>query len=113
MASTIFLLVLSTVLTCSVATRSSVFKVEAEDNFHRSLRGNPLRRLRVPAQGRALKDESHPERSLFVDPSVRGMFGGRRSNAIDAIRHTDEILLALRLSMGHDTSMSPAPVSAI
>jgi len=114
-ASITFLLVLSTIIRCSVATRSSIFKIEAEDMSHRSLRGNPSRsrRLRVPSQDRALKDESYPERSLFVDPSVLGMIGGRRSNAIDAIRHTDEMLLALRFSMGQDTSMSPTPVSAL
>lgn len=89
--------------------------VEAEDMSGRSLRGNgpTRRRLRVPDLGRAIKDESNPERSLFSDATVLGMIENRKNNAIDAIRHADELLLALRFSMEVDTSMSPAPVSAL
>jgi hypothetical protein len=112
-ASTLFLLALSTVPICSLASRSSVYKVEADDMSGRSLRGNgpTRRRLRVPDLGRAIKDESNPER--FSDASVLGMIENRKNNAIDAIRHADELLLALRFSMEVDTSMSPAPVSAL
>jgi len=115
-ALTTFLLGMVTMPTCSLASRGHVFKVEAEER-RASLRGKsaPTRRHRKAVdQARTLLNDAFSSSwgtSDVPDNSVLGMIEKRRSRAMDSNHHVDELMLALRFSMDHGSSMSPNSVS--
>jgi hypothetical protein len=100
-ASIFFLTILVTIPTCSVAFRSDVFKVEAE-GMPGSLRGRrkvhdgPRAARRESQSGRRISSTS--DESDLPDLSVLGMIENRRYSAMEAMLHTDEMMVALRFS---------------
>lgn len=104
----------------SHASRSNFYKVDADARPEGSLRGktSAFRRLRVSEENSHHEDSSITKRDLshistdadLPDSSFHSMIENRRYSAMEALLHTDEMIFALRFSMG--LSMSLDMVSA-